>query len=202
MIEHRPWVGKKFCSGGGIKGQKIAIVGYSHYLDGRKDNEDVTKCTISRVIRRDHESFLSFFYSIERYFDDVDDLWEKVLFFNFIPNAIGNVDRRFALGKPAQIEQGRLRVTQILKEYLPDKVIVLTRKGWSEFPKTCEEVDGGDCPSLDDLHFPSFTRGSYRYGASLVRAFGLRHPLYADVQVMRNAITHILALPFDPPGAP
>ena len=103
------------------------------------------------------------------------------MFFNFIPNAIRDVDRRYAYGMPDQIQEGRLRVERLLKKYLPNKVIVLTRKGWSEFPQTCEEAESRVSPSLDGTRFPSCTQGTYRFGPDVVRAFGLRHPLYAVV---------------------
>jgi hypothetical protein len=78
MVEHRPWVGKHY-STIGIEGQRLAIVGHSHW--GDDDSDGATEEVVSRVISG--EWSISFFTSIRNYFgyDDHDEFWHRVLFF-------------------------------------------------------------------------------------------------------------------------
>ncbi|HVH82053.1 MAG TPA: hypothetical protein VM782_21830 [Stellaceae bacterium] len=188
MIEHCEWVDDRLYNAG-INGQRIAIVGYSHYLkEGSEDSRSVTKDTINDVIRGRR---FSFFSSISAYFGD-PDVWKKVLFFNFLPNAIGYREDRYKVGDKRQLERARIRVTRLIDQYSPNKLLVFTRKGWSEFPKTQQESKG-ELLSLSTC--PSFTWGSYRSSRCHTMGFGLRHPQYAPTDVMISAVSEILSMP-------
>jgi hypothetical protein len=191
MIEHNEWINKPIYERG-IDGQRIAIVGYSHYLArDKKDSETVTEDTIHCVL--DGKRW-SFFTNISSYFDDGSaDFWNKVLFFNFIPDAIGEHANRYGSGHEKQLERGRDRVERLIARYSPDKLLVFSRKGWCEFPSTLEEANKKDLYSLSSD--PSFTYGTYLYKHGITMAFGLRHPQFATADKMRRAVKEILSMP-------
>jgi hypothetical protein len=191
MIEHREWVRPAYAQG--FDGQTIAIIGYSHYLQRDQiDTEDHTECVVQRAIAGDN---IPFFDAIGSYFGVLNnaDLYNRALFFNFLPNSIGTSDRRYALGTQEQIEHGQVRALRLFATYMPMKAFVFTRKGWSHFPPIREEQDGGASMPLAP-EFPHFTWGTYDVGGHSVSVFGLRHPLYARGEQMQQAVRHILTL--------
>ena len=188
MIEHREWLNEPLYQAG-INGQNIAIVDYSHYLkEYSNDSPSVTVDTINDVMS---EKRIPFFSSISAYFGDAD-IWKKVLFFNFLPNAIGYRKDRNNIGKEDQLRRGRARVIRLIERYSPDKLLVFTTKGWNEFPKTQEEKKREELLSLST--FSGFTWGTYRTQRGRTMAFGLRHPLYAPKDVMSGAVREILSM--------
>jgi hypothetical protein len=65
MIQHEPWRGSAYPAG--IDGQRICVVGYSHWLgEGDKDTRGLTKKVVSGVI--DGRYNFNFFNQISRYF--------------------------------------------------------------------------------------------------------------------------------------
>src|SRR5690242_18178447 len=94
---HERWKGAQYPSG--IDGQRIGIVGYSHW-NGDPDRHDCAQFT-ENVVRgvMKGESSHSFFIQIRNYFgfDDHGTFWEKVLFFNYVPRCIGGPYERFAV---------------------------------------------------------------------------------------------------------
>ena len=191
MVEHTPWLGGNYSSG--IRGQRIAVVGYSCYIDDRPDSQAVTTDIIEKMM--DNDRGWTFYNKIKSYFDftDAGDFWNRVLFFNFIPNAIGGVDRRYDAGTAAQIEEGQKRTGRIMRHHLPHKILVFTKRGWTNFPPTEEEACGGECPSLSE-GFPHYTRGTYNLSEHKVLAFGLRHPQGARSEEMRSVVREIIAI--------
>jgi len=193
LIEHTPWRGQNYESG--IGGQRIAVVGYSHHrgpsqVDCEDFTEDVVRCVIEGQQERE-----SFFGPIRGYFgyDDNAAFWNRVLFFNFLPDCIGVTDQRYETGSPSQIVHGKRRFLRIIREEKPDKVFVFTVKGWRSFPRTIQE-EAGEARILLGTNFPKFSWGTYAAGKHTVMAFGLRHPQFANGQLMQLAVRDILTM--------
>jgi hypothetical protein len=193
MIEHTHWRGPTYCMG--VGGQKLAIVGYSHYLQrGATDDNNCTTQTVKDVL--DGGYSLAFFNLIAGYFGMDLEFWNHVVFFNFLPTCIGFEDDKFREGTAEQTELGKVRALKVMNAEKPDKVLVFTQKGWHAFPKTDEETAklGGTTP-LGDSFPPEFRWGTYRLSGYSVTACGLRHPQGADGQTMRQAVRTIMAMP-------
>lgn len=188
-FEHSPWVpdGYKL----GLYGRRIAIVGYSHH--GRPKDEDhseFTRDVLQKVIRGENIPG-NFFSKIQRYFGEDKSFWEKVLFFNFLPNQIGASDEKYKIGTKTDHERGRARFLKILLAEKPDCVFVFTTKGWSQCPKTTEE-ENGPCIPLSDNETGSW--GTYDISGHRVFAVGLLHPQYSNKARMTKAIKEALAI--------
>ena len=109
MIIHQPWEGKQFRSG--LNGQRVGIVGYSHWNGDpdRPDSEAFTQNVVNGVIRWDGHNF---FTQIRNYFqfDNHHSFWQRVLFFNYARNCIGEQkDRYKSLRKEKAKEAARLQ---------------------------------------------------------------------------------------------
>ena len=98
MVEHGPWVGGEYQLEG-LNGQRIAIVGYSHwYEEGGKDDADVTTDVVAKVVRgEDSYEKIRFFVEIRDYFGYGchQDFWPRVLFFNYLSECIGTGPDRY-----------------------------------------------------------------------------------------------------------
>lgn len=180
----RPKSGSK-----GISGERIAIVGYSHFYDPEKevDRPELTRDVMRKIISGSEKQ--RFFTSIRNYFDFTDDadFWNNVFFFNFVPDCIGNGDQRFKPASPRQIELGQQRVLRIIKKERLERIFVFSRKAWRDFPPTIEEKDHRPChPLFPDLREPSW--GTYLAGNRRILACGFEHPLGANGKFMRDAI--------------
>lgn len=185
-MEHLPWVGSQYALDG-FQGQKIAVVGYSHYEDG-PDYPGLTQEIVERI--RSGTNY-SFFTSIRNAFGSADssDFWDRVVFFNFIPQKIGTAAAKYAVAGEALHAEARGRVLRILHEHKPEKLVAFSSKGWDEFPPYPNE----DTP-LDSA--PAVrSRGTYiDPDGHAVAAFGLRHPQGANGHEMRNAVAAILSV--------
>ncbi len=188
MIEHLPWIGPDYQKRG-LNGQKVALVGYSHWAD--EDGNDFTEDTVEKIINGTWN--ISFFTNIRNYFgyDNHAEFWPRVVFFNYLPSYVGGADQRYANGSLEQIEQARARFLRLLKQYKPDKVIVFTTKGWSQLPETDEEKTGRGTFQLwpDDR---KFRWGTFGIDGKLIKVFGLRHPQGASFELMKRAVRSIL----------
>jgi hypothetical protein len=183
MIDHLPWIGAAYSTG--INGQKIAIVGYSHWSD-ESDNEgaQATRECIQNVISSDWK--IRFFTALRNYFGYVDHgaFWNKIIFFNYLPNCVGNGEQRFEHGTEEQREYAKERFKRIVGEERPQKVLVFTSRRWA-FPEV-------DCTSLSPSNFPSFSYGQYHVGDHTALIFFLRHPQGAKKTLMKSAVEYIL----------
>lgn len=192
MIEHQPWIGSEYPTG--IRGQRIAIVGYSHHHPvGSEDDAGSTVDCVSRVMSREYRD-LNFFNSIRNYFGSKDHklFWPQVMFFNFVPDTIGTSDERFAYATGEQVRRGVERLHRILSEHRPHKMLVFTKKGWDAMPATREDEAGKKAPDLGP-GLEQFTWGTYAAGDSVTAAFGLRHPQGAPGDLMRRAVEAALS---------
>jgi hypothetical protein len=133
MIEHDPWVATR---SGGIGEQSIAIVGYSHHLrEATRDHRRLTNIIVRDVIAGKQRGD-SFFPRVPTYFGYADsaDFWPRVMFFNFLPCAIGTRSDKYKTGSPLQLECARERFCRILREHKPQRVFVFTTKGGTSAP--------------------------------------------------------------------
>src|SRR5260370_9955306 len=196
MLQHAPWVGPNYKTG--INGQRICIVGYSHHHGtGESDSEDFTQYVVGRFINGTLGRN-SFFLPIGGYFGLPDNatFWNHVVFFNFLPDVIGNTDNKYGTGETDRIAQGKERFLRIIREAKPnlEKVFVFTTKGWRDFPRTIEEESGKEKIPLG-TGFPKFSWGTYAAGDHTVMVFGLRHPHGAPANLMKSAVQQILDKP-------
>ncbi len=188
MIEHKPWVGPRY-STDGVAGQRLGIVGYSAWTPD--DSDDYTINSVANVVSGAWPN-VQFFNAIARYFQmEVAEFYNRVLLFEFVPNAIGGKESTYAVATPVQVEAGRARLLRISREYAIDKILVFSRKAWASMPPT-EESSAGRLPRLGETNFDY---GHYQIGNHRVTAVGLRHPQYAPGKVMRAAVEAALALP-------
>lgn len=190
-IEHQPWVGKEYSDG--LDGQRIAIIGFSHHR--AEDESDTTSFTfdvMQEVIDRDPYAF---FRQVRQYFDAkaVETFWNRVLFFNFLPDCVGSDNQRYGDGTPEQLQRGKQRVLKLFAEHRPHKAFIFSKKAWENFPPAREEANGGNCPKLGP-EFGGFSLGTYDTGGFVVTAFGLRHPERAPYESIHKAVQHILKL--------
>lgn len=192
MIEHEPWVGPHFASG--LDGKRVGIVGYSHFYE--KDEEDSEDCTLQvlRNVINGSQRGDSFFPPIPGYFGYADKatFWNRVLFFNFLPDCIGLAEKKYGFGSATQTKNGRERFLHILQREKPDKVFVFTKKGWDALQ---EEASKACTPLGTD--FPTFSWRVYADGGYSVMAFGLRHPERANGRQMRLAVQECLSSRFE-----
>lgn len=183
-MEHLPWIGPDYKFG--LEGQRLAIVGYSHWLwDGHEDEIEGTRHCIAKIVSGDER--ISFFTAIRNYFgyDSHDDFWRYVMFFNYLPNCVGGSSRRFGDGTAEQIGIAKKRFLRLIREGLPDKIFIFTSRRWA-FP----QPDG----PLRQLHpeFSNFLCGTYIVNGHRSQAFFLRHPQGAGGELMRQAVKFIL----------
>ena len=187
IIEHGPSRGNDYESG--IDGERIAIVGYSHHHDpGKPDRDSLTMEVISEVISGEKKGY-AFFSRVSEYFDSDAAFWNRVLFFNFLPDCIGVTAQRYGTGSQIQIERGQERFLRIIREQRPHKVFVFTMKGW----RAIQEKTGEATASLGES-FPRFSWDSYTAADWAFMAFGLRHPQFARAELMQRAVRRILAI--------
>ena len=186
MIEHEPWKGPHYETG--INGERIAIVGHSHYRDC-EDTNSFTLDVMSDVISG--RCSYSFFNHIATYFDarHIGGIWNRVLFFNYLPDCVGSDEERYKFGRPEQIERGHERFLRLLAEYRPQKVFVFSKKIWPKRPPTREDSAAGEITD------GGFSWGTYQAGRQIVMDFNLRHPERAPKDLMRKAVQRILSMP-------
>jgi hypothetical protein len=196
MIEHLPWRGKHYSTG--ITGQRIAIVGHSHWgYDDDPDQNGFTQRTVCRHISGRERN--SFFTCIRNYFGfESDEFWHHVVFFNYLPESVGEGDKKYRRGGRDQIERAQARFLRIIGEYRPSKVLVFSNtpgKGWQTLPPTDEERSSNAPLQTLGPEFPSFDWGTYRIGDHVAMAFGLRHPQGARSEWMQAAVQRVMAMP-------
>jgi len=192
MIEHRPWIGPDYRRG--IDGQRVMIVGYSHYLREDTDQDGATEDIINRItIKR--ETWGAFFTAIPKYFDFDDrvEFWNRVMFFNFIPECVGSKEKKFANGTSGQVERARERFVRLIRDAKPkpDRVLVLTTKGWRHCQQALREAGAEQCAATcNEAESPLHYR--YNVNGHTTRILGLRHPQGAKNAQMAESVRSFL----------
>ena len=149
------------------------------------DSDRLTIDTVKRVMNEDWGG-IQFFRQICGYFnfDTHEDFWPRVAFFNFLPESVGGGPGRFRSGSQRQIEAGRARFLDLLRELTPDKTFVFTSKQWAVLG--AERYDDIACKL--PLYPPKFRAVSCA-GCSV---FFLRHPQGARKAEMTDAVQTLL----------
>ena len=182
----KPWILESIYANG-VHGQKICIVGHSHH--GQRGTRWVVRQHIAGQLG------YSFFSHIQRYFGSkTADFWNRVMFFNFLPESVGSAEHRFAAGSPDEIARGAKRFLRMVAKYRPSKVLVFTTKGWRSLGPLIQSKSGKSISSLGN-RFPQFSWGSYTTGNHTAMIFGLRHPQGAPRKTMEAAVKRILEMP-------
>lgn len=185
IVEHLPWKGPLYQSG--LGGVRVAIIGYSHH---RKPEEpDHSNWTIDMMLgvasgtRRD-----KFFVKVQDYFGrpNQPNFWNQVLFFNYLTDCVIDF---FGTGQTGPANN---RFKKIISTYLPDKVFVFSRKAWNGLS---EEAESPPAQPLGMGLPHTFQSRIYKVNQRVVAAYGLKHPQYAKRDLMRRAVSQILALP-------
>jgi len=138
---------------------------------------------------------IAFFKKIPDYFGQSLTFWNDVLFFNFLPDIVGDGENRYGSGTTQQIIRGKARFLRLVEQHAPDKIFVFSKRAWRQLPPKAEETKGLECEPISE-EMPSFQRGSYRGPRGSVSVFGLRHPQFARDDEMKQVIK--LALERDP----
>lgn len=189
-MEHAPWIGDQYQTG--VEGQKLLLFGFSHYgwYDDGSDDEQFTEYVMRRwVLQGD----IPFFNAISSYFgfDRSRDFYAKVAFANTLPFSVGDEDKKFSDGEEAAITMVPDRVRRIISQIDPDKVIVFTAKGWRVFPAFDDRSSDGQ---LEVIGRKPIGYGGYsRRGQGYALAYGLRHPMMAPWQMMRDSVMAVMA---------
>lgn len=179
MIEHVPWKGEFYNDG--VRGQRVAICGYSHYSDDH-DHDDLTRHIVGDVVTG--AARYSFFTSIARAFGHDDmSFWKRVLFLNFVPAIVGDKDAKFAVSSSSENERARQRLWRVLLEHRPTRLLVFSEKAWAACPKTDEER-AGLAPKGAEVRSGTYTMPD----GHRVRAFGLRHPQGVTASELRASV--------------
>lgn len=182
-IEHKPFKGAEYEQG--IKGKKIAIVGYSHWHDGEcSDSADWSTFTIENVIKGEWKP--RFFGSIRNSFNfnSHKDFWNRVLFFNYVPTMIGIGAERFASATDQEAAVANTRFERIIDEYRPDIVFVFTKKT----QLGALQLKFKPLPEPFQT-FVQATRTSQNHTSHIVR---LRHPQGASGRGLKQAVLQIV----------
>jgi len=199
-MEHEPWIGAEYENGGGLGGQKIAVVGHSHYSDNL-DFPSFTKDLIESCISGPSEDFdgdMASFNVVPNYFGFQDRrlFWSKVIFFNFLPTIVGRASQKFEAGTPGQIQAGTARLLRILNQERPSKVFVFSKEAWDYCPKILE-AEEQDLSRRLGSDFEGYTMGHYGSIEHPIATFGLRHPLGAKKERMQRVVKTLMDLPVE-----
>ena len=128
MVDHAPWIGSHYDKSG-MREQRVAIVGYSHWLEQVwQDTDRATIDCISKVVSGRLETKTTFFDRVRNCFgyDNHNDFWPKVMFFEFLPDCVGGGNDRYKHGTPAQRERAVPRFLRLITNHQPNKVLIFT----------------------------------------------------------------------------
>lgn len=188
MVTHKPWIGKNYEQG--IGGQKLLLLGFSHWTD--EDHDDFTVEEVEQWAAGDEPK--PFGPRLRGYFGDLTpaEFWNSVAFMNVLPSAVGTGEERYGDGTPEQRGRAADRLTEVMREHGPDKVLVFTRKGSAEdlWPHW---TPGGTLEAAAGERTESILYGSYEFGPRHVRVYELRHPQFAETEAMTASVAAILA---------
>jgi hypothetical protein len=148
VIEHEPWRGLSYEKGIDSNSQRIAVVGYSHH-GNEEDTNKFTNNVVCKAIAG--KCKLAFFNQIAGYFgsENIAVFWNRVLFFNYLPDLIGADDDRYKSGSEDQIKRANGRFLRLLQEYVPQKKCSCSRPkhGNQCHPRERKRLVGTPCAS-------------------------------------------------------
>ena len=179
MISHQPWIGPEHETG--IGGKRLAIVGYSHYVDGL-DSPEVTIDVVKNEIAQ--QGAHRFFQRIASAFDlNVVDFLNRVTFFNFVPFAIGTGTERFAHHDVAIERSANQRLLRVCADAGVQCAVVFSSKAWSAIAR---HAGSHECIRSDPSKWVSRTT------IGDLQLVGTRHPQGASNDTLRTAVEEAL----------
>ncbi|WP_263367688.1 hypothetical protein [Edaphobacter bradus] len=144
-VAFQPWIGDAFQEG--IRGQRILVLGESHYhrcdedAACRNENDNARKTMHENMTRgvvqwwkdNAHPSPLS--YRVPKLFNiEKSEFWTRVAFYNYLQSFAGPAARC----RPSEEQWGDLTNAQGFQEILdqlnPNRILVLGKKLWSNLP--------------------------------------------------------------------
>ncbi|WP_375271384.1 hypothetical protein [Sphingomonas sp.] len=191
-MQHEPWVGSNYAVG--LDGQKVLIVGFSHWGELEKDNPMITKEVVSAWARG--EENVPFCPRIRSYFGDVDPstFWHSVAFANTLPTLVGEADQRYAEGTKEQRDAIPDRAYGLIEQLKPDRIFVFSRRAWSLWPHYTGSLQNG---ALLVDEGGEFDAGSYSHEDGEAIAFGFPHPQFTPVEPTKRAVAAALKATVD-----
>lgn len=165
-----PWIGSGYSTG--INGEKILILGETHYDEepfGDQDGDsDYTQKVVSKILHSKEQ--IRFFKVIgELFYDDWTTIWNQVAFANLI---------QFVIEKGSQPTPCQISTVTAFYKYLnilkPDKAIVCSSRAWFIWFK--KYIDNTDGVKRDE----SFRLGKsfvfeYPYEGGKTKVIGINH---------------------------
>lgn len=194
MVEHNPWVGHTFEH----SDQKIAILGYSHYLGGGRDHDGMTTEMITSLVDRSHAEHaenknILFFKKVSDSFgiSDCAAFWNSVTFMNLVPEAVGGPDEKYDWASHALAEAGSRRLFSVLAKHRVEKLFAFSDKAWKSLPATVLPAD-----------LPITEKNPYGFNTFVTSpdtvAFHLRHPQFAtplELEQLGEAVAFAMKQP-------
>lgn len=168
----RPWEGDHY-KGGSFFGQKILLIGESHYDPEMRDHAEFTKKTVREVCNGNPIGFFTAVghacvgptaYEPARF-------WHSVAFFNFVETHVGPTSK--ARPTPAMWKEAKETFLFRAEALKPDRIIVFSDGAWNHLPPFADQTDGANFYAAE----PSKAwMGYYRFASSLVPAMYAHHP--------------------------
>ena len=177
-IEHEPWINTDvYCK----QKEKICIVGESHYDKEGNDSVMLTHQVVQHAING--TKWMPFFLAIEYAFQRKSEMWNEVLFMNYlasVPTDGSEADKRDLIAR------SRERLLDMIAMHRPEKVFVFSRLAWRVFPNLVEE----DEPRPNNIPFliveAAKSRSRHEWGhlrakpkqghEHIAKVYGLEHP--------------------------
>lgn len=182
-ILHNPWIGPNYKD----SAEKIAILGYSHYLSGGHDYDDMTTDIVNSITDEAHIDHTAnketpFFKKISGFFRDKNQasFWNDVIFLNFVTEAVGQRGEKYKWASHEMAVAGSERVLDVLIKNDVEKLFVFSDKAWRGLPTTILEKKDVSFGTTNPHGFNVFVR------APKTIAFHLRHPQNAKPEELKK----------------
>lgn len=171
-----PWVGNDYWNGG-FKGQKILVVGNSHYCSDRDacsncgvdgycfdyDCSEFTSGVISKYLERSiWEPWMLTYEKFERALcgyrtdkNDARNIWDSIAFYNYLQTAVSSWTDQ---GNDSDYYNSQAAFWEVLEDLRPDCIIMWGSRVWNMTPgfNGCEDSyelsDGTQIPVLSIPH--------------------------------------------------
>jgi hypothetical protein len=142
-VKFEPWTGTQYKQG--IEGQRVLVLGESHYHSCDKDKEctdDISGESHHRNLTRDvvehwkdksHKSSVS--YKIPKLFrKSKSEFWDSVIFYNYLQEFAGPGAGHRPKAKQWDDKDSAAAFQSVLDTYNPDRILVLGKDTWTYLP--------------------------------------------------------------------
>ena len=182
-ILHKPWIGPNYKD----SAEKVAILGYSHYLGEGHDYDDMTTDIVNSITDETHidhatNKRIPFFTKISGFFRGKDQasFWNDVIFMNFVTEAVGQRGEKYNWASHEMAVAGSERVFDVLIKNNVEKLFVFSAKAWVGLPTTILEKKDVSLGTTNPHGFNVFVK------APKTIAFHLRHPQNAKPEELKK----------------